>query len=63
MAKYILHITTGAFVLWTLFIFLVPSRFFGLTDFELGEVGGRGAVVIWLTGIVLWIVFRIGRTR
>jgi hypothetical protein len=63
MMKYVLPITAAASVIWTLFAFLFPSHLLGLTDFQLGEWGGKGFVIIWGIGIVLWLALKFGRAK
>jgi len=61
--KYVLPVTAILFVLWTLFAFLFPSHLLGLTDFQLGEVCGKGAFSTGLAGIVIWLILKIKNAK
>jgi hypothetical protein len=56
--KYALPVTAIASVLWSLLAFLIPSHFFGLTDFQIGEMGGKGFLLIWVAGIIVWLILK-----
>ena len=58
MPKYILIITAVLVVCWILFAFLAPSGSFGLTDFQMGQLAGRGTAYTMVIGIIAWVIAR-----
>jgi hypothetical protein len=61
--RYVLPLTAIISVLWSLLAFLVPSHIVGLTDFQMGELGGKGFLYIWVVGIIVWIIWRLKKSN
>jgi hypothetical protein len=61
--RYVLPVTAVLSVIWSLLAFLLPSGSAGLTDFQMGEFGGRGFVYIWVAGIGVWLILKFAQRK